>query len=224
MKLKDLPANELPRERLINNGVENLTNEELLSIILRTGTKNMNVKEVSNNILSSISSINELNNIDLYELSKIKGVGIVKAVTLKASIELGKRVSNIEISNLMKLNNADIIHDTFKSLFIGLKQERLLAVYLDNKKRLINYKVITIGTKDQTMFHPRDIIYNAIKCNASGIIIIHNHPSLDITPSKADIEMTNTLIETCNIVGIPLIDHLITNTKDYYSFFKENNI
>lgn len=224
MKLKDLPTNELPRERLINNGVENLTNEELLSIILRTGTKNMNVKEVSNNILSSISSINELNNIDLYELSKIKGVGIVKAVTLKASIELGKRVSNIEISNLMKLNNADIIHDTFKSLFIGLKQERLLAVYLDNKKRLINYKVITIGTKDQTMFHPRDIIYNAIKCNASGIIIIHNHPSLDITPSKADIEMTNTLIETCNIVGIPLIDHLITNTKDYYSFFKENNI
>ena len=224
MKLKELPVNELPRERLVNNGVENLTNEELLSVILRTGTKNMNVKEVSNNILSNISNINELNNFDLYELSKIKGVGMVKAVTLKASIELGKRVSNIEISNLMKLNNADVIHDTFKSLFIGLKQEKLLAIYLDNKKRLINYKIITIGTKDQTMFHPRDIIYNAIKCNASGIIIIHNHPSLDITPSKADIEMTNTLIESCNIVGIPLIDHLITNTKDYYSFFKENNI
>lgn len=224
MKLKELPSNELPRERLINNGVENLTNEELLSIIIRTGTKNMNVKEVSNNILASVNNINELNNIDLYELSKIKGVGMVKAVTLKASIELGKRVSNIEISNLMKLNNADIIHDTFKSLFIGLKQERLLAIYLDNKKRLINYKIITIGTKDQTLFHPRDIIYNAIKCNASGIIIIHNHPSLDITPSKADIEMTNTLIESCNIVGIPLIDHLITNTKDYYSFFKENNL
>lgn len=224
MKLKELPMNELPRERLINNGVENLTNEELLSIILRTGTKNMNVKEVSNNILSSIKSINELSDIDLYELSDIKGVGIVKAVTLKASIELGKRVSNVEINNLMKLNNADVIHDTFKSLFIGLKQERLLAIYLDNKKRLINYKIITIGTKDQTMFHPRDIIYNAIKCNASGIIIIHNHPSMDITPSKADIEMTNTLIESCNIVGIPLLDHLITNSKDYYSFFKENSI
>ena len=224
MKLKELPATELPRERLINNGVENLTNEELLSIILRTGTKNMNVKEVSNNILSSLNSINDLSNIDLYELSKIKGVGIVKAVSLKASIELGKRVSNIEINNLMKLNNADIIHDTFKSLFVGLKQEKLLAIYLDNKKRLINYKVITIGTKDQTMFHPRDIIYNAIKCNASGIIIMHNHPSLDITPSNADIEMTNILINSCNIVGIPLLDHLITNTKNYYSFFKENNL
>ncbi len=224
MKLKELPANELPRERLINNGVENLTNEELLSIILRTGTKNMNVKEVSNNILSSIKSINDLSNIDLYELSKIKGVGIVKAVSLKASIELGKRVTNIEINNLMKLNNADIIHNTFKSLFIGLKQEKLLAIYLDNKKRLINYKIITIGTKDQTMFHPRDIIYNAIKCNASGIIIMHNHPSLDITPSNADTEMTNVLINSCNIVGIPLLDHLITNTKNYYSFFKENNL
>lgn len=224
MKLKELPVNELPRERLINNGVENLTNEELLSIILRTGTKNMNVKEVSNNILSNIDSINELNNIDLYELSNIRGVGIVKAVSLKASIELGKRVSNMEINNLMKLNNADIIHNTFKSLFIGLKQEKLLAIYLDNKKRLINYKVVTIGTKDQTMFHPRDIIYNAIKCNASGIIIIHNHPSMDITPSSADIEMTNILINSCNIVGIPLLDHLITNTKDYYSFFKENSL
>ena len=224
MKLKELPVTELPRERLINNGVENLTNEELLSIILRTGTKNMNVKDVSNNILSSIKSINDLSNIDLYELSKIKGVGIVKAVSLKASIELGKRVTNIEINNLMKLNNADIIHDTFKSLFIGLKQEKLLAIYLDNKKRLINYKIITIGTKDQTMFHPRDIIYNAIKCNASGIIIMHNHPSLDITPSNADIEMTNILISSCNIVGIPLLDHLITNTKNYYSFFKENGL
>ena len=224
MKLKELPITELPRERLINNGVENLTNEELLSIILRTGTKNMNVKEVSNNILSSIKSINDLSNIDLYELSKIKGVGIVKAVSLKASIELGKRVTNIEINNLMKLNNADIIHNTFKSLFIGLKQEKLLAIYLDNKKRLINYKIITIGTKDQTMFHPRDIIYNAIKCNASGIIIMHNHPSLDITPSNADIEMTNILINSCNIVGIPLLDHLITNTKNYYSFFKENGL
>ena len=224
MKLKELPVTELPRERLINNGVENLTNEELLSIILRTGTKNMNVKEVSNNILSSIKSINDLSNIDLYELSKIKGVGIVKAVSLKASIELGKRVTNIEINNLMKLNNADIIHDTFKSLFIGLKQEKLLAIYLDNKKRLINYKIITIGTKDQTMFHPRDIIYNAIKCNASGIIIMHNHPSLDINPSNADIEMTNILINSCNIVGIPLLDHLITNTKNYYSFFKENSL
>ena len=224
MKLKELPINELPRERLINYGTENLTNEELLSIILRTGTKNISVKEVSNNILASINNINDLNNIDLYELSKIKGVGIVKAVTIKASIELGKRVSNIEINNLMKLNNSDLVHETFKSIFIGLKQEKLLAIYLDNKKRLINYKIITIGTKDQTMFHPRDIIYNAIKCNASGIIIMHNHPSQDITPSNMDIEMTNNLIESCNIVGIPLLDHLITNSKNYYSFFKENNL
>ena len=221
MKLKDLPTRELPRERLISVGESNLTNEELLSIILRTGTKNYNVKELSNNILSSIDSINDLNNISLEELSNIKGIGLVKAITLKASIELGKRVSNIEITNNMKLNNSDLIHEAFKSLFIGLKQEKLLAIYLDNKKRLISYKFITMGTKDQTILHPRDVIYNAIKCNASAIIIMHNHPSLDISPSNADIEMTNTLINSCNIVGIPLLDHLITNTKEYYSFFKE---
>ena len=223
MKLKELPITELPRERLINVGENNLTNEELLSIILRTGTKDYNVKEVSTNILKSVDSINDLNNISLKELSNIKGVGLIKAITIKASIELGKRVSNTLIINNMKLNNSDMVHNTFKSLFIGLKQEKLLAIYLDNKKKLINYKFVSLGTKDQTLFHPRDIIYNAIKSNASGIIIIHNHPSLDITPSDADINMTNTLINACNIVGIPLLDHLITNTKEYYSFFKEIN-
>ena len=105
MRLKDMPITELPRERLINVGESNLTNEELLSIILRSGTKNVSVKEGSNNILSSISSLNDLNNISLSELSKIKGVGIVKAVSIKASIELGKRVSNVNIVNMMKLNN-----------------------------------------------------------------------------------------------------------------------
>ncbi len=124
---------------------------------------------------------------------------------------------------LIKLTNANpesYIINYIAAPSVGV----ILAIYLDNKKRLINYKIITIGTKDQTMVHPRDVIYNAIKCNASGIILIHNHPSNDITPSKADIEMTNILINSCNIVGIPLLDHLITNTKEYYSFFKENNI
>lgn len=224
MKLKELPKTELPRERLINVGESKLTNEELLSIILRTGSKNNSVKDVSNNILSTINNINELNDITLEELSKIKGVGLVKAISIKASIELGKRVSNINIVNMMMLNNSDVVHETFKQVFIGLKQEKLLAVYLDNKKRLISYKVISIGTKDETIFHPREIIYNAIKCNASALIIIHNHPSGIIIPSKKDIEMTNILINSCNIVGIPLLDHLITNTKNYYSFFKENSI
>ena len=224
MKLKELPKTELPRERLVNVGESKLTNEELLSIILRTGSKNNSVKDVSNNILSSISNINELNDITLEELSKIKGVGLVKAISIKASIELGKRVSNVNIVNMMTLNNSDMVHETFKQVFIGLKQEKLLAVYLDNKKRLISYKVISIGTKDETIFHPREIIYNAIKCNASALIIIHNHPSGIIIPSKKDIEMTNILINSCNIVGIPLLDHLITNTKNYYSFFKENSI
>lgn len=224
MKLKELPKTELPRERLINVGESKLTNEELLSIILRTGSKNNSVKDVSNNILSTINNINELNDITLEELSKIKGVGLVKAISIKASIELGKRVSNVNIVNMMILNNSDVVHETFKQVFIGLKQEKLLAVYLDNKKRLISYKVISIGTKDETIFHPREIIYNAIKCNASALIIIHNHPSGIIIPSKKDIEMTNILINSCNIVGIPLLDHLITNTKNYYSFFKENSI
>lgn len=221
MKVKDLPISSQPRERMLQYGVENLSDVDLISIILRTGTKDSNVKDVACEILKSVENINNLNNVGIRELSKIKGVGTIKAITLLASIELGKRVNNKEISLNMPLTTGAKVHDAFKRLFINEKQEKLLSIFLDSKKRLISYKIMFIGTLDKSIIHPREIFNEAIKVHASSIIIIHNHPSQDITPSHEDIEITEKIKECGSIIGIPLLDHLITNGKDYYSFYDE---
>lgn len=223
MKIKELDIKEQPRERLLEYGVENLSNSDLISIILRTGTKDVNVKEVANNILKTISNINELSDIGIRELSNIKGVGKVKAITLLAAIELGKRVNNKEIVLKMKLNNSKEIHDSFKIYFKNLNQEKLLGIYLDNKKRLISYKILSVGTINKTIISPRDIYKEGIKTNASSIVLMHNHPSNDLTPSIEDIEMTKKIKECGNFLGISLVDHIITNGEEYISFYDKYN-
>lgn len=219
MKLKALPINELPRERLLQYGASSLSNEELLSIIFRTGVKDLSVKEVSGNVLSTIENINELANISVDELASIKGVGIVKAITLLASLELGKRVYSNPLNKGTLLNNTLAVHETFKSLFKSLLQEKFVVIYLNTKKELIGYDILFIGTLDSTAFHPREVLRGAIKRSASAIIVMHNHPSGNVNPSNNDILLTRQLMKSCEVVGIPLIDHLISNGSDYYSFF-----
>lgn len=219
MKVKEMPPSFQPRERMLKFGVENLSDVDLLSIILRTGTKDANVKEVSSSILASVGSITNMADVGIRELSKIKGVGNIKAITILAAIELGKRVINKEIEINMLLNNSNIIHETFKSLFLNSQQEKVLAIYLDTKKRLISYKFIFIGTIDRSIIHPREIFNEALKVHASSLILMHNHPSNDLNPSKEDIAITNQIKECGDIIGIHLLDHLITNGKEYYSFY-----
>lgn len=221
MKIKEIPASEQPRELLKTYGVENLSNSDLLSIILRTGVKDINVREVSLNILKEVGSINNLDNMGVRELSKIKGVGNVKALSILAAIELGKRVSSKSIYPSMPLTNSQKIFDAFKRIYINIKQEKLTAIYLDTKKCLISYKTIFIGTIDKVMIHPREIFNEAIKVSASSIVLIHNHPSSSLLPSTEDIVMTNKIKQSGTMLGIPLLDHIITDGNDYYSFYEE---
>ena len=221
MKIKNLPDSEKPRERLIKYGADNLSNEDLLSIILRTGTKEKNVKLLSQEVLTKIKNVEDLNNLSLNELTGIKGLGKVKAITIMAALELGKRVANKTIEERLLLNNVKVIHDYFANLISDKKHEELLIILLDRKKRLLSYQVMYRGTFDELAASPKEIFNYAIKEEASGIIVMHNHPSGDINPSEADINMTNNLITTGRIVGIHLLDHIITNGKEYYSFFDE---
>lgn len=221
MIIKDLPTNEKPRERLLKSGAVNLSNEDLISIILRTGTKNQNVKILSNMVLTKIKAIDCLDSLSIGELTEIKGLGKVKAITLLAAIELGKRVANKDINNGILINNTDLVHKYF-SHYIGTKeQEEMLVILLDHKKRLISYELMYKGTDNALLGSPKEIYNYAIREKASAIIIMHNHPSGIITPSKEDKEFTSSLITTGKIIGIPLLDHLITNGKEYYSFFNE---
>jgi DNA repair protein RadC len=221
MKLKDLPNEEKPRERLLKYGASNISNEDLISILIRTGSKNLNVKEVSSKILSKIKNISSLNDLTVRELMEIKGVGQTKALTLIAAIELGKRVSTISIEDRVILNNTETVHKYFSPLISHLKQENLLVILLDNKKRLISYQNMFKGTSTASVVSVKEIFNYAIKERAEALIIMHNHPSGVIIPSEADKELTNNLILSGKLMGIPLLDHLITNGVEYYSFFDE---
>lgn len=221
MLIKDLPECEKPRERMLEYGVENLSNVDLLSIILRNGVKDISVKEVAINILNNVESINDLSSLGVRELSNIKGVGPVKAITLLASIELGKRVSIKEAKANMSLSNKEKIHEVFKKFFINENQEKFLAIFLDNKKCLINYKILFIGTNNASIAHPREVFMEAIKANASSVVVMHNHPSGNVLPSEEDKNITEKLIQSGHMLGIPLLDHIITNGEEYYSFYDE---
>lgn len=218
--IKDLPEEEKPREKLKKYGVKNLTDEELIAIILRCGTKNMSVKDLAIKIKKEFKTLSDLSYI---ELSKIKGVGEVKAITLLAAIELGIRSTYKEDKNI-KLNRPENIYEFFKNKLIHLKQENLIAVFLDNKNKLIAYKTIFIGTINMSVSHPREIFKEAMKNSSVYIILVHNHPSGDPTPSVADLKFTNQVYKTSKIIGIPLLDHIIIGNNKYYSFYDNGDL
>lgn len=218
--IKELPEQEKPRERLLHYGANNLSNEELLAIILRTGCQKTSVKELASMLLVTVGNIAKLEEISMNKLAQIKGIGIVKAITIKASLELGKRVIEGDSPLKVKANNTSIIYNLFKNKWTYKNQEQLIAVYLDVKKQILSYKTIFIGTVDSSTVHPREIFKEALNLSASFVIIMHNHPSGNATPSKNDILFTKQIIETGIIMGIPLIDHIIFGDNSYTSYYE----
>ncbi len=221
-QFREIPIMERPRERLISRGASSLADYELLAILLRTGTKNQSVIEVAKNLRHSFETLGDLNDITYNELIKINGIGQAKAIELLAAIELGRRIANPIILN----NIIQTPKDAFNYLKIKMQylhQETLMAVFLNVKNEVIADKIISIGTLDKTIFHPRDILKWALKYSCYGFIISHNHPSGDPTPSSADRQMTEALIESAKTMGVVFIDHVIIGKNKYYSFI-ENKI
>ena len=222
MKIKDLNISERPRERLINYGVDNISNEELIAIILKTGTKNKSVKEMACEVLNKINSLSNLEQININTFNDISGLGKVKTIELMASIELGKRIFlKKDNNNKIIYNNPDMIYENNLYLFKGKKQEYFYTLYLDNKNNLIERKLLFMGTINRSIVHPREIFKEAYLSSASKIVCIHNHPSGDITPSTEDIRLTKALIEIGKLQGIELVDHLIVTDNNFYSFYNE---
>jgi len=225
LNFKNIPDSDKPRERLFNFGSEYLSNDELISIILKTGTKNMNVKEVSLKLLESIGDIKKLREIGISSLIKVDGIGKVKAIELKASLELGRRVyMDTEDISKIKLNNPFSIYNYFKDILFDMKQECFYCVYVDTKGNYLSKKCLFIGTINSSLIHPREIFKEAYLLSASGIICVHNHPSGDVTPSKEDILITMKLKEIGIIHGINVIDHIIVGNDSYYSFHDDKKM
>ena len=225
INFKNIPESDKPRERLYQYGSENLSDEELISIILKTGTKGISVKEVSLKLLENVGDIRRLKDIGINTLMGINGIGRVKAIEIKAAIELGRRIyiENNKLSGVI-LNNSLKIYEYFKDLVGDKKQEYFYTVYVDTKGRYIDKKCLFVGTINNSIVHPREIFKEAYLLSANGIICIHNHPSGDPTPSKEDVMITRKIKEIAMIHGIRLVDHLIVGVNSYYSFYEDNKL
>ena len=224
MKIKDIPKDDRPRERLLSFGASNLTNQELLAVILKTGTKDKDVMDLSYEILKEIGKIENLKDINVNRLSNIKGIGLVKAISIVASIELGRRIYFTTPKIRERLLNAEDIYNNCKYLFMGKTQEEFYCLYFNNKQELLLKKLLFKGTFNRSVVHPREIFKEAYLSSASTIVCMHNHPSGDIKPSREDIIFTKSLIELGKINSIPIVDHIIVGDNSYYSFYEESDI
>lgn len=217
--LHELPNDNLPRERLAKLGASSLSDYELLAIILRTGTKNESVIEMSKKLLAEFKHISNLNNTTISELMEIKGIGSTKAIELLAAIELGRRVNSLNIAKVTIMSSQDIFN-YLKYRMQSLTQEQLIAIYLNVKSEIIDTKILTIGTANQTIIDPKEVMKWALKLSSSHVVIAHNHPSGDPTPSRQDIASTDYLISFAKSLDITIVDHIIIGQNKYFSFSK----
>ena len=214
----------LPRERLLTEGPDKLSHQELLSILLRTGNKNKPVYEIAQDLLGSLKSLKELASMSFQELKEVPGIGKVKAIELLAAIELGKRIQTSEVIETEQIMSSQKLAKMMQQKIGHEKQEHLLALYLNTQNQIIHQQVIFIGTVNRSIAEPREILHYAIKHMATSLILVHNHPSGGIHPSKNDDGVTQQMIEACNCLGIVLLDHLIVSTDDYYSYREETDL
>ena len=224
MKLKEVPEKERPREKLLKYGRENLSDSELLAIVLKTGIKDCNVNELAIKVLKELNGIENIKDISFNKLTNIKGIGKTKAIELLVLSELAKRINKKEKKPKFKYTNPKIIYENSKYLFDGLMQEHFYCLYLNTKKELIERKLLFMGTLNKSIIHPREIFKEAYRLSASSIVCLHNHPSGDLNPSKEDIIITDSLMKIGQINGIPVVDHLIISDEGYYSFYENNKV
>ena len=225
LKFKEIPSEERPRERLLLYGADCLSNEELLMIILKSGTKKKSVKELAIELLSKSGGIYYLKNLSYQKLCEIEGIGNVKAVEILALIELSKRMNGMIFSKKnISFANPEVIISYFNKLFLDVKQEEFYCVYLDYKKNFLSKKRLFIGTINSSIVHPREIFKEAYLLSASFFICVHNHPSGDPLPSNEDILITKKLKDLGEIHAIYLVDHLIVGNCRYYSFYENRNV
>ncbi|MEE0699050.1 MAG: DNA repair protein RadC [Bacilli bacterium] len=221
--IKEVPAEERPRERLVRYGAKNLSSEDLIAIILKTGTKDCSSKYLADQILKMVSDITNLKDITLGNLIKINGIGAVKAIEFLAALELGRRVYDSRpLDSDLRCNSAQKIFKHFRSELSGLRQENFYCLYLNQQKRLIDRKLLFKGTLNRSLIHPREIFKEAYLASAAYIICVHNHPSGNVIPSSEDINITNNLVKIGNLQGIPVIDHIIIGNNNYYSFYEND--
>ena len=219
--IKQLPPDVRPRERLTQVGASALSDVELLAILLRTGMRKKSSLVLAQEVLATFGDLEKLSRVRPAQLCSVAGIGQSKAAQIMAGLELGRRVLGQNGNSGKKLSSPKDVFEYLRILLKGEKKERFLALYLDSKNRCIGQETISIGILDSSHAHPREIFQGAIAAGAKSVIVAHNHPSGDPTPSKEDAEVTQRLRQAGKILGIELLDHIVVGDKDCVSMREE---
>ncbi|WP_270179451.1 RadC family protein [Alkalihalobacillus sp. CinArs1] len=215
--IRDYPEDERPRERLIKGGSEVLSNQELLAIVLRTGTKQESVLELSHRIIQHFEGLRLLKDASIEELTSLNGVGPAKAVQLMAAIELGRRVSRLQQEERYTVRSPEDGANYVMEDMRFLSQEHFVCLYLNTKNQVLHRKTVFVGSLNASIVHPREVFREAFRRSAASLICFHNHPSGDPTPSREDIEVTKRLAECGKMIGIDVLDHIIIGDQKFIS-------
>jgi len=208
-RIKDLPASERPRERLVEQGADALKNSELIAILLRTGLKGTSAIQVAEQLLKRFETLDSLSRATIADLRTVKGVGRDKAIALKSAFTLARRMAQEIRRESPPLDNPERVADLLREENRAYEVERFQAVLLNTRRKLIRVESISQGTLDTILVHPREVFKPAIAANAAAIVLVHNHPSGDPTPSEADIKVTRDLIRAGQLLKIEVLDHVI---------------
>jgi len=217
LMIRDVNIEDRPRERLLRQGAESLSNQELLAILLRTGTKEESVLVLANRVLNVFERLHHLKHATIEEMMAIKGIGEVKAIQLMAAVELGRRLAQKHNDEKFTIRSPQDAATYLMPDMTSLNQEHFVVLFLNIKNQIIHKQTIFIGSLNASIVHPREIFREAVKRSAASIICAHNHPSGVPTPSTEDIEVTKRIVEAGYIIGIELIDHVIIGDHQYIS-------
>ncbi len=215
--IRDVPQTERPRERFAREGAKALSNQEIIALLLRSGTKEFSALHVASDLLMRFSTLAQLSEASIEEIQTIRGIGFAKAIELAAAIELGKRIqreNRVERAVITSPEDAvQLLMDDVRNL----QQEHFVALYLNTKNHVIKQKTLFIGSLNASIVHPREVFKEALRTSSAALICLHNHPSGDPAPSPEDISVTKRLNEAGKILGITLLDHIITGDDCFVS-------
>jgi DNA repair protein RadC len=215
--LRDVPHDERPRERMQQFGAQALSNAELLAILLRTGTYSESAVRLAQKVLIEAGSLRNLVDMSTDQLMTIKGIGSAKAIQIKASVELGKRLARTSMSDTITIRSPQDVSDYLAEDLRYLQKEHFVCLFLNTKNHVIAQETLSMGSLNASIVHPREVFRAAIKRSSASIICVHNHPSGDPAPSPEDIQMTARLVEAGQIIGIEVLDHIILGDQSFVS-------